>query len=654
VRGRVESLTGYDLSPATVHHDSSTAARAGVHGLASGRDIHLAPGVSPNTAHGAHVLAHEFAHVVQQATGAAAGLSSRSGRRHALEADADHLASRTRGATASPRSLAALPAAPQPAVQCYDPRYHRTSLVDGLKGSGFSADEIGKIYAANWERDLSQAHPDLGNVILAWKSLKIAAYEQHIKSDDVTHFQDACQTLLEHVVVALATKGGFERFKNATSAADGYTFYEHMDNPKGTPEGFAVRLAVLPKNDSNLPAHVYASREYIKQCLFGAAEMAHPGLRGGASAAVAADSADTRAKILLEVGHQDPTPGLASTAPVARETSLQVQEEQKLTSGGGVKLPERAYDLIGRASHALEDFWSHSNFVETALHMTEFEGRGLTTSTFLEDDKSHALAHKIRGMADEIAEEMPLADSLAHRTFNDPKRSEVDVGSRTPVAHDNLAVDLAKGYVDHATSVLTLPLTVASGFGHGFVRGYENRQKEGGGVATSLGVGVLSAYEGAVVGPIVSWVGSRAGVALLRQASEHIDNKYQRKQEADRDFGGHGLLAKDQPGHDDDAYGALKTARFNLSHALSVGADRLIIGKLKSVLDAPDAGVAEARLQEIFKLLDQLLTPPSPQHPLWDILESHRAAAEVAVNAYLASQRPKAPFVAPPVAPGKF
>jgi hypothetical protein len=132
-------------------------------------------------------------------------------------------------------------------------------------------------------------------------------------------------------------------------------------------------------------------------------------------------------------------------------------------------------------------------------------------------------------------------------------------------------------------------------------------------------------------------------VFALRQVAEKLDEDTQKKQEAKGDFQAHGLLAKDQPGHDDNVAGALKTAKFDLAHALSVAADQRVTAKMKAVVDAPDAAAANAKLEEIYAELDALIADATPGHPLWDIVESHRTQAEEALNAYLASKQQAAP-----------
>ena len=248
---RVGSVTGFDLSGATIHPRSATAQAAGVDGLAHGRDVHLAPGIEPGTHHGDTVLAHELAHVVQQATGRRGGVATN-------EADADAVAAHAASAAPSRAvALAPLPAPRDLAVQLFDPRYHRTSTVQGLEGSGFTPDEIGMIYAANWERDLSQAHPALGNVIVAWKSVKVAAFEKRLTEGDMAHFQGACQAVLESAIESMRATGGTDAFLDAT-AYGGYQFYEHMDNPEGTPQAGQMKVVLGTKNTQRAPRpHVH-------------------------------------------------------------------------------------------------------------------------------------------------------------------------------------------------------------------------------------------------------------------------------------------------------------------------------------------------------------------------------------------------------------
>ena len=86
VRRTFESGLGADLSGVRLHTSGGSAEAAqavGAKAYATGQNIHFAAGqYQPSTAPGLHLLAHEVAHTVQQAGGAATG------RQHQLEVSA--------------------------------------------------------------------------------------------------------------------------------------------------------------------------------------------------------------------------------------------------------------------------------------------------------------------------------------------------------------------------------------------------------------------------------------------------------------------------------------------------------------------------------------------------------------------------------------
>jgi hypothetical protein len=68
-------------------------------------------------------------------------------------------------------------------------------------------------------------------------------------------------------------------------------------------------------------------------------------------------------------------------------------------------------DNLGRASHLIEDFFAHSNFVELAADKTRGQTIGpepQKTAAFEAPDKAHSLAGKLRG---------PAAEMRAHRNL---------------------------------------------------------------------------------------------------------------------------------------------------------------------------------------------------------------------------------------------
>ncbi|WP_170229254.1 DUF4157 domain-containing protein [Polyangium fumosum] len=92
LRHRFEQSFRVDLGAVRVHADPEAAAMANAAealAFASGTDIYLASGAyQPGTATGEHLMAHEVAHVVEQAAGRAPPGVSRPGDAHELAADA--------------------------------------------------------------------------------------------------------------------------------------------------------------------------------------------------------------------------------------------------------------------------------------------------------------------------------------------------------------------------------------------------------------------------------------------------------------------------------------------------------------------------------------------------------------------------------------
>lgn len=109
VREKMETGFGHDFSAVRVHADSESASQTraiGAQAYTVGSDVHFAAGrYQPQSEAGQQLLAHELAHVVQQAHGGAAG---------GAEQRADTAAVRIgRGETVSPAALGGAPVAVQ-------------------------------------------------------------------------------------------------------------------------------------------------------------------------------------------------------------------------------------------------------------------------------------------------------------------------------------------------------------------------------------------------------------------------------------------------------------------------------------------------------------------------------------------------------------
>lgn len=787
LRMRASHATNYDLSRVPIHRDSPLASAGDVEAFTAGQEIHVAPGqYRPETSHGAHVLLHELAHVAQQGSGSARDAADPD-RYDLLEQDAETTARRAaRLDPAGPATSLRTLAPPAPTFpQAFDPRYHRQATVHGLIGSGFSAEEIGQIYAANWERDFSQAHPALANIVLTWKALKLAAFNQAPLDSAIDRFNQAVDALIGMIPDRVSELANYQSY-------GGYNFYEHMDNPAGEEalRGDSARsranredLLVIPEGE-RIPQYMVDSREYIKAQLFRATQ-SYRGDMHGQGAEETAEAFRNRAAELEERMPGAPVArGALRTTAVAQETAIPVantplqeiafeddtitvprgtgngaSEEADLSTSGpafhaevdrrfweqtSYKVNERldpnlpedqpyvtiwlrirnqvraerqaalrerqaqtitmpaetirgtvprgptgswgpdVADAMGRAGHALEDFFAHSNFVELAIGqpaptlLSDPETGGvrqvqdqLGTGSFGDNDKNHSLAHKIRALADEIESEMPLVNRVAGRTGVNPTPDQVHVGSEAPPvphSHDEDEHEGEPGFFDWIRAAGGTGLRAAGRIiGGGALAG-----AAAGGVAGALGGGAIGAKIGALLGPI-GVIGGAAlggllggiaggaiggitgffasggmeglrgriketfrdviatpqGVAMLRRVAETLERMTRANEEA----GSHTALAKDQPGHDDSPLGRLRTIKFELAQELAAAADRMILGGMRQVFDAPSPESANVLLQDIYAQLDALIAPPGG-HPLERLIDHRREEAIQALEEY--------------------
>ncbi len=97
--------------------------------------------------------------------------------------------------------------------------------------------------------------------------------------------------------------------------------------------------------------------------------------------------------------------------------------------------------------------------------------------------------------------------------------------------------------------------------------------------------------------------------------------------------GSHTALAKDQPGHDDSPLGRLRTIKFELAQELAAAADRMVLGGMRQVFDAPSPESADVLLQDIYTQLNALIAPPD-DHPLRHLIERRREEAIQALEEY--------------------
>lgn len=454
---------GFDFSRVRIDTSRAAADRAlalRVPAFTHGHTIGFAPGqFAPETPQGRHILAHELAHVVQQEHGLSRGLSTVG--RKALEADAEqsaHLAASGEVAGLPPRIRAAAAA-----TQCFDPAYHEEAVIGGLTGI-FNAGEIGQIYEANWKRDFSQGPAIVADIVLTWKELRFFAelHRGKVSSD----LQWKLIKLIALLPNKIATQPG--------NTYGGYRYWEHMDNPGGAAAAEADQRWGTGAGD--MPGYIRDSRASIKDKLAAAVQSARNswgGLKKDSGRARAdawargappadydmwnADKGRTKRPQGFNAPMNVPDPSSSSAVAGDEVTYTAVSEPGAIVGARdddetkGFASDPAIADNLGRASHLVEDFFAHSNFVELAQGMTPGQAvdpSTLKTGTFEDADKAHSLAGKLRDAAEDMEahkELIPLVDDSLIKILKDAsgaletasKAMGVQPGSHTKLAKDN-------------------------------------------------------------------------------------------------------------------------------------------------------------------------------------------------------------------------
>jgi hypothetical protein len=296
------------------------------------------------------------------------------------------------------------------AVQCLAPAGHRKALIEALRTtvnyqSGFTANEIGLIYQANWERDFSQGSPRVADLVLAWNEIKRAA-----ASKDDRAFSIAANDF-QKALKALAYVSDIETEAQRESLG-GYRYWEHADQPST-----GYKEECWKEKGGGLPAYLLDARAYLKEEIVRAVDLYRTRLKlAPAKRTLDPWSGVNRPEAYGESKPNAPLPTL-SREVIASET-------ERLAKEAGVPTAMRPLDparhgaftaaatALGRASHVLEDFFSHSNFLELSKQFMQdkkpISPGALFTGKFEEDEKIHALGHKIVGATEALLAEFPL------------------------------------------------------------------------------------------------------------------------------------------------------------------------------------------------------------------------------------------------------
>jgi hypothetical protein len=551
------------------------------------------------------LVAHELTHVVQQEKaggGDVAAKATVAPVESAAEREADAVADRVaRGEPAGE-----ITAQPTNMIYRFAPNHHRHATVDGLAGS-FSAEEIGAIYASNWERDFSQGNADIASAAIAWTA---------VKNHAAKHGGDPGATAATFQAAIWKVVNG-----DIGSATDeslgGYKTWEHMDAPdsKGDREKADKRWA---GKSAGVAGYIMDSKAHIKDQMVMAIDV----YRQLHSLDKVGGSIDNWNGAAKPEGYQTPSSnkdkngkvttyfpagydggGMASRDPIREQTADQAKGE------GAKSDPSHNADHwrlvgqhLGRAMHAFEDFWAHSNWLELAK-MVFLKEKGihgpwdqvntgnsaLKTGTFGMPAKAHALGHKLLAMATAFQSDFALLLKVYGRTSASTKIDDPAAkAGRSTFWGTSGGSDHNMAYAGLRTDSMT-PLGEISD------------------VATATNDVEELVLSGKY--KMEDFLCNQNWLAALAQKGRVMIEEGDKESDADS----HGKIAKDQPEGDGakDHGGAM---------ALAVKANEMVFGPLRAVMDEKDAAKALAATQKQLELIDQLLVAPHAGHPLWGIL----------------------------------
>jgi len=580
-RAQMETAFGQDFSNVRVKTGQARA-MGQINARAAAQGEQVAFGDSTPSP---QIVAHELAHVVQHRRHGGMGVQKKpmiASADNAAEREADMVGERVaRGEAAGD-----ITAQPEGAIHRFAPGGHREATIDGLKES-YAAQEIGEIYASNWERDFSQGHPAIASATIAWTAVKNYA---------TTHDGDPGPA-------AAPFRAAIEKVVNisifgATAESMGnYQYWEHLDQPppalvKSADERWAGKA-------NGLAGYLLDARASVKDQMSAAVDAYRKSKQLAATGPVDnwAGADKPEGYSTLPAKYDDPK--------VAPRDPIRVQASKEAAAEGAKVEPAHdaaAWSIVGqhlgRAMHVLEDFWAHSNWLELAKAMKASGAAAtgpaanakLKTGTFDMPAKAHALGHKLLALSSNFMKDFQLLLKVYGRTAASDKLDSPEAKARKN--NDNGAPDTS----DHDLAYGDLRADSMTNLGE---------ISDVGNAVSQMRMLKSAGYKLEDFLCNQNWL----------EAMHHKGQLLIAQGEANSGPDSHGTIAKDQPegdGHKDHG-GA---------HALASAANMMVFGPLRAIMDEADPAVALAKIQTQLALVDSLLVAPSPSHPLWHLVST--------------------------------
>lgn len=252
------NLLGPHAAEVRVHTGPGAAAAAGsALAMTHGRDIHVGAGAPALDSPGGRLLlAHEAAHVLQQASPGAAVSGDRA------EEQADAAAVAAMAGRAAPRVDAA------EGPQFFEAPKHQASLTGAMRNAGFTDAEQEAAYIANWCRDVSQAFVPIARdtiglngtltilqIMSQMKFGRVVSFDELGTYDPVSHIDSPAGQIPADFIAP-----GEEALSKMAAAGRGAP--SPVDPSAYSPEKIANEYKV---DDSGVPAYIYKARDYARK-----------------------------------------------------------------------------------------------------------------------------------------------------------------------------------------------------------------------------------------------------------------------------------------------------------------------------------------------------------------------------------------------------
>jgi hypothetical protein len=506
------------------------------------------------------------------------------------------------------------------AICRFAPLHHQAATVAGLSGT-YSAEEIGAIYAASWERYFSQCHADIASTAIAWTAVKNHAARHAGLGAAGVAFQAAMRRLVKDDLFGLINGDSLGK----------YHAWEHMDAPSDQQARQAADESWAGKA-SGVAGYLTDSRAYIKDQMVAAIDVYRrlhdadaicgsiDNWHGTAGPAGYVHPTSRRSRSLgsvyLTIEHlgslECNDAGVASRDPIKEQTSALVGERAAAPIEAFAVRTGRAYDAaqwepvarhLGRAMHAFENFWAHTNWLELARVTYVHAKRGDTAPPLLQcwvaanqeletydfdmPAKVRALGHQLLALARGFQRDFDLLLKVYGRTHASTKLDHEDARSVChPGPGDDGEADRARVYGPLASGSWSaiselVDLFMAAHHVQALVRSGKYRVEDF--LCNRTWLAALEAKSQELI---------QRGAMTRRSLGEHPD-------EADKD-------------HRDRI-------------AIASAANERVFGPLRAIMDEADPTRALTAVQAQLALIDAMIQAPSSSHPMWSCVV---AAAE--------------------------